>query len=150
MVFLTVASKNMSSPAVPADATDEPEGNSGASSVLNGPGSQPSVLPCACRSASPQMLLCTHALTGGLGWLSSSMSALRPRQSLRRMNSFLYSVLSLPARVRYSIARVHSPCVGRVSRAKVCKWFTSDVNSSSVRLSGQSCACSPLTWSVIV
>lgn len=32
-----------------ADATDEPEGSSGASSVLNGPGSQPSVQPCSAQ-----------------------------------------------------------------------------------------------------
>ena len=73
-----------------------------------------------------------------------------PRQSLRRMNSFLNSVLSLPARVRYSTAVAHSACVGFVSRANACRWFTSDVNTSSVRLSGHSCACSWLTWSVIV
>lgn len=57
------------------------------------------------------------ARTSGFGCCSSSMSALMPKQSLSSTNSFLNTVLSFPARVRYSTAVSHSACVGRTSRA---------------------------------
>lgn len=44
-VFFTVAVKNMGSPFVPGFARLAPDGNSGASAVQNGPGSQLSVHP---------------------------------------------------------------------------------------------------------
>lgn len=70
------------------------------------------------------------------GPLSASTRALRPRTSLRRMNSWRRGVQVWPVRVRKAIAAVHSAEVREVSRAKACRCVRSARKRVRVRLGG--------------